>query len=224
MKKSMFNKIVRGKNRDGNDYAYIITKIIRPEMTDEFQEFIDELNSVQFIKDCGGIYLSDMGLINQRTGVPLRNDGVTNVEMIEGNVYKLWDKEFGSISLYPKDNGVELFRLEIYNQGKGYGSKMLQLFNHISCKLDVPMTLSPGAPGDREQYKNDGDQGKRISFYERNGFCKTDNHFMAPRMSNQCLVDQYYNDEIELPNVDLTEIINSKVIEGAVKWIQENVQ
>ena len=47
---------------------------------------------------------------------------------------------------------------------------------------------------------------------------------MAPRMSNQCLVDQYYNDEIELPNVDLTEIINSKVIEGAVKWIQENVQ
>tara|TARA_B110000285_G_scaffold146753_1_gene163802 strand:- start:1149 stop:1811 length:663 start_codon:yes stop_codon:yes gene_type:complete len=220
----MFNKIVRGKNRDGNDYAYIITKIIRPEMTDEFQEFIDELNSVQFIKDCGGIYLSDMGLINQRTGVPLRNDGVTNVEMIEGNVYKLWDKEFGSISLYPKDNGVELFRLEIYNQGKGYGSKMLQLFNHISCKLDVPMTLSPGAPGDREQYKNDGDQGKRISFYERNGFCKTDNHFMAPRMSNQCLVDQYYNDEIELPNVDLTEIINSKVIEGAVKWIQENVQ
>ena len=224
MKKSMFNKIVRGKNRDGNDYAYIITKIIRPEMTDEFQEFIDELNSVQFIKDCGGIYLSDMGLINQRTGVPLRNDGVTNVEMIEGNVYKLWDKEFGSISLYPKDNGVELFRLEIYNQGKGYGSKMLQLFNHISCKLDVPMTLSPGAPGDREQYKNDGDQGKRISFYERNGFCKTDNHFMAPRMSNQYLVDQYYNDEIELPNVDLTEIINSKVIEGAVKWIQENVQ
>lgn len=214
MKKSRYNKVIRGKDRDGNDYAYIITKIIRPEMTDEFQEFIDELNTFDFIKDCGGIYLSDMGLINQRTGVPLRNDGVTNVEMIEGNVYKLWDKEFGSISLYPKDNGVELFRLEIYNQGNGFGSKMLQLFNHISCKLDVPMTLSPGNPGNKDKYKDEGSQDKRITFYERNGFCKTDNHYLSPRMSNQCTVDQYYNNEIDLPTVDLTDIVNTKAIES----------
>jgi len=137
-----------------------------------------------------------------------------NVEKIIGNVYKLYDSSFGSITLYPTDNGVELFRLEVFHQGMGFGSKIMQLFNHISCKLDIPMTLSPGAPGDKDEYKNEGDQDKRIAFYERNGFCKTNNHRLQPRMSNQCTVDQYYNNEIDLPTIDLTNIINTKVIES----------
>jgi len=214
MKKSMFNKVISVEDRDGNPFSYIITKVTRPEITEEFQEFIDELNTFDFIKDCGGIYLSDMGLINERTGVPPRKDGIMNVEAIEGNIYKLYDSNFGSITLYPTDNGVELFRLEIFNQGNGFGSKMLQLFNHISCKLDVPMTLSPGNPGNKDEYKNEGSQDKRIAFYERNGFCKTNNHRLQPRMSNQCTVDQYYNNEIDLPTIDLTNIINTKVIES----------
>jgi len=76
------------------------------------------------------------------------------------------------------------------------------------------MTLSPGNPGNKDEYKNEGSQDKRIAFYERNGFCKTNNHRLQPRMSNQCTVDQYYNNEIDLPTIDLTNIINTKVIES----------
>jgi len=204
------NKVMSGVDRHGKPYAYKLKSIVNTKMTEEFQEFIDELNSFQFIKDCGGLYKPEnFSLVNQ-----LRKQDSSSyscVEQINGDIYKLWDSNFGSITLYPKDNGVELFRLEIFNQGRGYGSKMLQLFNHISCKLDIPMTLSPGVPGNKDEYMDN--QDKRIEFYERNGFCKTDNHYLAPRMSNQCLIDQYYNDEIELPTVDLTEIINSKEIE-----------
>ena len=205
------NKVFSGIDKHGTPYSYKVKSIVNTKMTEGFQEFIDELNSFQFIKDCGGVTKQEeFGLINQ-----LKKQDTSPymcVESINNNIYKLWDQDFGSITLYPKGNGVELFRLEIYNQGRGYGSKMLQLFNHISCKLDVPMTLSPGAPGNRDEYKNEGDQDKRILFYERNGFCKTDNHYIQPRMSNQCTVDQYYNDEIDLPTVDLTDIVNSKEI------------
>jgi len=211
MRKLSLNQVVSGIDNYGNPYAHKVKKITRNVITDGFKEYIDELNTIPLIQDCGGIHLvEDLHLSNEM--LKQNPNDIKYVERIEGHIYKLYDDNFCSITLYPKDDGVELFRLEIFNQGRGYGSKMLQLFNHISCKLDVPMTLSPGVPGNKDEYM--GNQDKRIEFYERNGFCKTNNHRLQPRMSNQCLVDQYYNNEIDLPTIDLTNIINTKVIES----------
>ena len=117
------------------------------------------------------------------------NKGVTHINVNKGAFIKIYNNDY-SISIYDKGNGFELYRLEVFNQGKGLGSKFLQILNKISCEMDYPVFLKPGNPG--HQIKYVGQQDQRLKFYLKNGFNIIHDHAFAPTFSNEKIVNQFY--------------------------------
>ena len=60
-------------------------------------------------------------------------------------------------------DGVELYKIEVFNQGKGLGSQLLELFNTITKETGITVYLRPVSFGSTEI-----DQLRK--WYSRNGF------------------------------------------------------
>lgn len=106
------------------------------------------------------------------------------------HIYRIFDENLGNITFFPKPNGtIELYRVEIYQQGRGLGSKVLQELNRISCETDISLSLELGNVGMLGKSQGDSNDNNRISFYEKNGFDKIKG---TTKLTNKKLVDTYY--------------------------------
>lgn len=80
---------------------------------------------------------------------------------------KIFDENLCNITILPNEKGIDLYRLEIYNQGEGVGSAFMNAFCNISKKTGIPIYLTPGDPG-----FNRSDLLRLKKFYSRFGFKK----------------------------------------------------
>lgn len=154
--RSLKRKINRGKG----------TKINSNQMFDQFcdglRKYFSEhkmpVQSIEFI---------------DYTGTELNyNFTVSGKPKIAKKVVKIFDEDYCNITIIPHLRGVELFRLEIYQTGKGIGSIFMKAFNQISKELNIPIYLIPADPG--LNGKN-GDPVKRRDFYHKFDFKRTSN-------------------------------------------------
>lgn len=83
---------------------------------------------------------------------------------------KMFLKDVCNISLIPHKSGIELFRLEVYNPGKGIGSMMMNMLNTISKEIDVKILLTLGEPGLKSKWKKQTTPAQRRNFYHKHGF------------------------------------------------------
>ena len=81
-------------------------------------------------------------------------------------IIKMFDEDICNITFLPKKEGIELYRLEIYNTGKGIGTTLMNIFNQISIETGIKIYLLLGDPG----FNIDGDRVKRRNFYHKMGF------------------------------------------------------
>lgn len=82
---------------------------------------------------------------------------------------KIFDKDLCNVTFIPKTDGIELFRLEVYNPGKGVGSVLMNVFNTISKSTGIKIFTIPAEPG----FNNpNSDPEKRRNFYHKFGFMR----------------------------------------------------
>jgi GNAT superfamily N-acetyltransferase len=127
--------------------------------TDNFRRFTDLVSKV--IDECReeGDNLSFNILDNYLTSFAFQNKTyfkLSNSREIECNDFRL------VFSPHGKD-GVELYKIESFNQGNGWGSQLLGLLNTITQETGIPVYLRPVEFG-----STDIDQLRK--WYSRNGF------------------------------------------------------
>ena len=173
----------------GEKNTYKIKSIQYAEKTDNIIELKNYLNQEGF-----DFYFDDkgMGLFEQIVG-PVIND-IVNIHFTRGAILKLQNDNY-KITIYDRGNGFELYRLEVFNQGQGLGSKFLNTLHRISCELDYPVFLKSGMPGNKTEYRSEEQYDARKEFYLKNNFNIIKNGVM-PTFSNQQLVDAYYKNVV----------------------------
>lgn len=82
------------------------------------------------------------------------------------NIIQIYDENICDITFLPHKNGIELFRLEMYQKGNGFGSIFMNAFTAISKKLNIDIYLIPADPGDNIS----ADKERRRNFYHRFNF------------------------------------------------------
>jgi hypothetical protein len=91
-----------------------------------------------------------------------------NEFIIPEEYIKVFIENVCNITLLPHSDGIELYRLEIYNQNKGTGTTFMKIFSLLSQKTNIPILVTPGDPGN----KGKTDFNKLEKFYKRFGFKK----------------------------------------------------
>ena len=87
------------------------------------------------------------------------------------NVIKIFDEDICNITLLPHKNGIELYRFEMYQKGKGFGSTFMNALTQISKQLGIDIYMIPGTPG----FNNSGDSELRRQFYHKFNFKRMKN-------------------------------------------------
>lgn len=90
-----------------------------------------------------------------------------NIRMSE-NVIVLFNQDRANIKFLPHQEGVELFRFEIIQKGKGIGTQLMNLFLAAAKQLNIKIYLNPNYPGLGKPGKNDEKMMKQ--FFHRCGF------------------------------------------------------
>ncbi len=103
---------------------------------------------------------------------------------------KMFNEDFYNISILPCGNGVEIYRFETYQTGKGIGSYLMKIFNEISTRLEMPVYLVPGEVGTGETYRHDGDAKRRRDFYHRHGFKRINTKSLYWKNSEAARIDR----------------------------------
>ena len=111
---------------------------------------------------------------------------------------KMFDRDLYNISILPCGKGVEIYRFETFQTGKGIGSYLLNILNEISLRLEMPLYLIPGTPGSGETFRADSDEKRRRTFYHKHGF---------KRMS----VNTLYWKNSEAAKIDRVDICLNKI-------------
>lgn len=83
---------------------------------------------------------------------------------------RIFDRDICNVTFLPKKDGIELYRLEVYNPGKGIGSILMKAFIDISQQTGIKIFLIPGDPGFNNGHV---DLAKRRNFYHKFGFKRT---------------------------------------------------
>ncbi len=104
-----------------------------------------------------------------------KNNVEVSIKMSE-NTIKIFHEDLCNITIIPHPNGIELYRLEMYNTNKGYGSIFMNIFTDISKRFNIPIILTIGSPG---TYTDNSDRPAQIRFYKRFGFkrCKNSDYY-----------------------------------------------
>lgn len=82
------------------------------------------------------------------------------------SIIKIFDKNICNVTILPKKEGIELYRLEVYNTGRGIGTILMNAFNTISEETGIKIYLMLGEPG----FNEEGNRTKRRNFYHKHGF------------------------------------------------------
>jgi hypothetical protein len=90
-----------------------------------------------------------------------------NLNVSFSNTYiKIYNKDVCNITILPHKYGVELYCLEMYQTGKGYGSIFMNLIKKISEETNIKVYLIPGDPSGNR----DANDKRRRDFYHRFGY------------------------------------------------------
>lgn len=81
-------------------------------------------------------------------------------------VIKIFDEDICNITILPFPKGVELYRLEMYKTGSGFGSLFMKAICEISERTGIAVYLIPGDPG----FNTSSDEKRRRDFYHKYGF------------------------------------------------------
>ena len=82
---------------------------------------------------------------------------------------KIFNDDICNITILPNAKGVELYRLEMYKTGQGFGSTFMNAINEVSKETGILVYLIPGEPG----FNENGVEEKRRNFYHKFGFKRT---------------------------------------------------
>lgn len=82
------------------------------------------------------------------------------------SIISIFDENICNITFLPKKEGIELYRLEVYNTGRGIGTILMNAFNTISNETGIKIYLMLGEPG----FNGEGNRTKRRNFYHKHGF------------------------------------------------------
>ena len=155
------------------------------QSTELINEFVEELNKNSYIQELGGVFESENILV-------VTNGKGTTTKVDTPIVHKIYNSEICNITLIPKGNGIEIYRLEIYKTGNGIGSKIMEIFNTVSCELDIPIYLTPGTPG---SFTDNGEEKRREKFYRSVNFrCVQVSPFKI--YSNKAFINAYYENVV----------------------------
>ena len=155
------------------------------QSTELINEFVEELNKNSYIQELGGVFESEhiLSHIDQKGRIEIVNTPI---------VYKIYNSEICNITLIPKGKGIEIYRIEVYKTGNGIGSKIMEIFNTVSCELDIPIYLTPGTPG---SFTDNGEEKRREKFYRSVNFrCVQVDPFKV--YSNKAFIDAYYENVV----------------------------
>jgi len=89
-----------------------------------------------------------------------------NIKCSEYSI-RIYDPKLCNITIIPHPIGIELYRLEVYETGKGLGTIFMNAFNEASVKTGIVMYLMPGIPGFTS---GDNNNRKRLKFYQKFNF------------------------------------------------------
>lgn len=185
--KKQFTKVLNPNNPNGPMVKAVLLKKETSILDEEFQEFFNLISSG--FSDWSQNEIMDGGAYRLITYVG------KCVEVIEGAIIKFFDKRYGNITIVNRGDGVfYLYRLEIYNKGKGMGSKILKALNYFCAEFDFILELETGKPGLSNGTTTTQDEdAMRIRFYERNNFKITGHKTtVSTLMSNKAYVDAFY--------------------------------
>lgn len=164
MKKVRSGKVIKRRNSFGEVVRYKIIKYETSKHTEEFDDFVEQIKRHPFFYN---FKINSFQNGELRTIIKVPN----KIKLTEGLIVKLYNSKIGYITLHPNNDGtVELYRLEIFEQNKGYGTKILEIFNKISCEIDVVISLLVGDPSCVKWNITNED---RTRFYSNNGFTRT---------------------------------------------------
>ncbi len=155
----MYNKrTIQRKIKNKN----IVTIITDNDFTTFYKELEDYFKNHNF-------YGAPLKIINDRLFV--HDNDIRKCEAIF-----IYDPNICKIEFLPTKtkNSIELFRLEIFNNGQGLGSKFLEIFNKISKKTNIEILLMPSIPGIIDENISDAEFDTQMkqtrNFYHKNGF------------------------------------------------------
>lgn len=179
-----------------NHYAYI-DKISRPTgEEDGWDEFVDAVKESDVFE--GGSFKTEetneeAGTTHIFTYFHQTYKGRNMVNLVQGAFLKIFKQGKYNISLFPiRDGIVNLYRLEILDQGKGIGTEIITELNRISCELDVEIRLEQGDVGLLGKSQGGTDKDNRSNFYIKNNFKKIKG---IQWYSNKELIDTYYENQ-----------------------------
>lgn len=109
---------------------------------------------IEFDENLKGLYWYNTGKINK---------------IYMSSCIKIFDENICNCTFLPCSDGIELYRIEVYNTGKGTGSILMNAFNEVSKKTGIKIRLTLGKPGINKEYTKD-DAAKQRKFYHKHGF------------------------------------------------------
>jgi len=118
---------------------------------------------------------------------------------------RLYCEDIYNVSLTPHADGIEIERLEIYQTGCGIGSYLINIFNEISQRLNMPLYLVLGTPGYGNTFREDADPARRRAFYHKHGFkrIKNSEHWKNTEVKEITITDICLNKVMEQPELSV---------------------
>jgi hypothetical protein len=118
---------------------------------------------------------------------------------------RLYCEDIYNVSLTPHADGIEIERLEIYQTGCGIGSYLINIFNEISQRMNMPLYLVLGTPGYGNTFREDADPARRRAFYHKHGFkrMKNSEHWKNTEVKEITIADTCLNKVIEQPELSV---------------------
>jgi hypothetical protein len=152
--KSQINNVIRE-----NYKGYKLGSLTQEKDTESFDVFTNLVGHTIKESSEENDNLKMKVIENYQTSFPFQNKvyfKISNSREIKCNDFRL------VFSPHGKD-GVELYKIEVFNQGQGWGTKILELLNTITENTGITVYLRPVSFG-----STDIDQLRR--WYSRNGF------------------------------------------------------
>ena len=142
---------------NGNSFVYLNKSDFFDEFYNEmFEHFTHQKFSVEIELNENTDYITKF-ILNDKVYCP-------------DSFIKIFDENICNITFLPNEKGIELYRLEIFNQRVGLGTKLMKAFCDISKKTKVPIYFIPGDPG----FFNHSYRKRLMKFYSQFGFKKLD--------------------------------------------------
>ena len=151
-------------NNKNNEMDEMMKKVQRGQFqtVNANQNFFDFYDKLVEYFDANGIPRNDLYLIKDQP----RFYTIDNDLRMSENVIMVFNAVIANIKFLPHKNGIELYRFEIFQVGKGVGSLFMKWIIEVAKQLNIKIYLNPSHPGTEEF----GDEKRIKKFFRRFNF------------------------------------------------------